>query len=145
MQVTVSFCDGNTHGPVNELAYLHRTGSHVDILTSHIFEQRYQIHFLLVVSSHGGRRRLPHNCDNRTMIHFRIIETIQQVDCAWARGCQTNPDFIGKFCMRSCHECSHLLMSHLHKLKEIQVTLKASQDTIDAIAGVAKNTLDTPG
>ena len=33
-------------------------------------------------------------------------------------------------------------MSHLHKLKEIQVTLKASQDTIDAIAGVAKNTLD---
>src|SRR5581483_780294 len=78
------------------------------------------------------------------MIHFRIIETIKDVDSAWARGCQADADFIGEFGMGCRHECRHLLMPDLHKLKEVQVPLQASENAVDAIARVAKNTLYPP-
>src|SRR5579863_9518518 len=139
-----AFGGSDTHGAVNEVAYLHRAGSHVDVFSCYIFEQRDQVHFLLVVSSHGCSCRLSNNRDDWTMIHFRVVEAIEHMNGAWARGCQTNADLIRELGMGCCHECSRLFVAHLDKLKEVLVALQAAQNAVNPIAGVAKNTLDPP-
>ena len=46
-----------------------------------ILEQTHQIDFLLVISTQRGARLLPNNCHHAGVIHFGVIESVEQMNC----------------------------------------------------------------
>src|SRR5207248_5347267 len=139
---TLGFSDA--HCTVNQVAYLYRIHSCVDILACDIFEQRLEVNLLLVVAANGRARRLANNRHNGLMIHFGIVQTIEQVNCARSRGRQADTDLSCKLGVSGCHERCHLFMAHLHKLEQVFIALQAAQDAVNAVARIAIDAFNTP-
>ena len=81
-----------------------------------IFEQRRQIHFLLIISAHSLARRLADNRDDGLMIHFRVVKSVEQMNRARPGRGETNADFAGEFRMAARHERGHFLVARLNEI-----------------------------
>src|SRR5215467_2055371 len=68
----------NTKSAIYKMADLGRLSTHVYIFMRHIFEQREKIYFLLVIAADTSSSLLPYYCYNGLMVHFCIIQSIQE-------------------------------------------------------------------
>jgi len=78
------FSEGNAHGAVDQLPNLRRRGRHLHEGVGHVFEQRDQIHLLLVLAAEGRAILLSHDGHDRLVIHLSVVEAIEQMDGPWA-------------------------------------------------------------
>ena len=99
---------------------------------------------MLVVATNGRARRLANNRHNGLVIHFGIVQTIEQVNCARSGSRQADTDLSCKLGVSGCHERCHLFMAHLHKLEQVFIALQATQDAIDTIAWISIDAFNTP-
>ena len=59
----------------------------IDIFAGHILKERLEIDLLLIVAADGGGRRLADDGDHRLVIHFGVVEPVEQMNRAGpARG-----------------------------------------------------------
>ena len=115
----------NAHGAVDQVSHLRRNAGSGHEVGSHILEQGLQIDLLLVVRADGGACLLPDDGDNRHVIHLRVVQPGQQMDCARAGGCVAEADLAGEFGVTRGHEGSHLLVAHLHIMHGVPLPVRA--------------------
>jgi hypothetical protein len=109
-----------------------------------VFEQRLQVHFLLVVAAERGTRLLAHDGHHGHVVHLRVVQAIEGVDCP-RPGCgQTHADLTGELGMRAGHEGRHFLVAHTNVFETVCSSPQGAHDAVDAIARVTKNALDLP-
>src|SRR5437016_3018171 len=78
-----AFGFGNTHGTINQMADLHWATCQRNVFIRHVFEERDQIDLLLIITSDGRTCCLTNNRYHWLVIHFGIIESVQQVNGSW--------------------------------------------------------------
>ena len=88
---------GDPNGAIDEMTHLARHTGHCHEVCRYVFEQRRQIHFLLVVCTKRTAGLLSDDGNDRHMIHLRIIKTVQQVNRTGTGGRVTKPDLAGEF------------------------------------------------
>ena len=121
-----------------------RARRHVHVFVRDIFEQSDKIDLLLIITAEGSACLLPDNRDNRGMVHFRIVKSVEQMNRAGAGGGQTNTDFAGELGMPAGHECSHFLMPHLHVIHRVAGAVDRTDDAVNAVAGISVNATNAP-
>ena len=117
MHVGGALGGGDPHGAVDEMPDLRRLHRHVHVLMADVLEQDGQVDFLLVVAAQPGARLLADDRHDRLMIELGVVQTVEQMDRARARGRQAHPDLTGEFGVRAGHERRHLLVAGLHELE----------------------------
>src|SRR5215208_5666748 len=100
-----------------------------------------QVNLLLIVGAERRTRRLTDDRDDRLVVHFRVIETIEQMDGARTGRCQAYADLTAELRMPACHERAHLLMPSLYEPDAILRAFECAHESVDAITGV---TVDSP-
>ena len=129
---------------VDQMTHLLRRAAHVDVFASHVLEQRDQVDFLLVVAAERRPLLLTHDRDHRLMVELGVVEAVQKMDRARARGRHADAGLAGELGMRAGHEGRDLLMRHLDELEAILRAVEGAQDAVDAIPGIAVDPLRPP-
>ena len=114
------------------------------VFAGHIFEQRLQIDFLLILAADGGGGRLPDDGDDRLVVHLGVVQAVEQVDRARPAGGHADADRAGELGVRARHERRQLFVPGLDEARLVPVLAQAREDAVDAVAGVAVDALDAP-
>src|SRR5207245_4173353 len=77
------------------------------------------------------------------VVHLRVVEAVQQMDRARTRGGEADADLAGELGLRARHEGRELLVARLDEF-HLVVAPERAHDAVDAIAGVAVDTLNAP-
>jgi hypothetical protein len=121
---------------------LDMTGAqHLLVINGDIFEQRQQIDFLLITRADQVVIGLAGQSQDWSPIQFRVIESIQKMDCARPRGGETDTQASSEFRITTGHERGSLFMAHLNKP---DVLLAGAESAIKAIPGHSKDHRNTP-
>ena len=75
-----------------------------------------QVDLLLIVAAQRRARLLADDGDDRLVVHLGVVEAVEEVDGARARGRQADADLAGEFRVRAGHEGGHLLVADLDEL-----------------------------
>ena len=81
------------------------TGDGHAVFAGDIFEKILKVDFLLIAASERGGGGLSDDRDDGLMVEFRVVETVEQMDCAGAAGREADADGAGEFRMGAGHEC----------------------------------------
>ena len=76
------------------------------------------------------------------MIELCVVEAVEQVDGAGARGGHANPDLAGQLCVRGGPEGRELLVADLDELDPIPELGEGPHELEDAVAGVPLDPID---
>ena len=134
----------DAEGAVDEVAYLRRLRRKVHVLAGDVLEQRDQVDLLLVVPAHRDAVLLAHDRDDRLVVHLRVVEAVEKVDRAGARGCDADADLARELRVRARHERAQLLVARLDELDAPRVAAEGAHQAVDAVAGVREDALDPP-
>ena len=118
---------------------------YVHVLAGHVLEQRDQVDLLLIVAAERGALLLADDRDHRLMVELGVVEAVQEVDRAGARGRHADAGLAGELGVGAGHEGRDLLVRHLDELEPVLVPLERAEDAVDAVARVAVDALDAPG
>jgi hypothetical protein len=99
---------------------------------------------LLIVAADRRRRRLADDCHNRHVIELCVIETVQQMNRARPRRCETHTDLARKFRVRAGHKRGHFFVPDLDELDFPIEPSEGSHNSVDAVARIAENPADPP-
>ncbi len=69
--------EGDAHRTIDEVAHLLRHDCGVNELARDILEERFKIHFLLVVAADRRARLLPDDCQHGLMVQLRVVKTVE--------------------------------------------------------------------
>jgi hypothetical protein len=81
------------------------------------------------------------------MVHFGVVETVQQMDRARPGSGQAHADFAREFRVTARHECRHFLVARLNEFDAMRIFLSALQrahDAVYSISGVSENPFYSP-
>ena len=67
-------------------------GRHLAVLVRDVLEQRLQVDLLLVVAAERHARLLADDREHRLVVELRVVEAVQEVDRAGARGREADAD-----------------------------------------------------
>ena len=128
---------GDLHSAVDQMARLRRRHAGLDELRGDVLEQRVEVDLLLVVRPQRGRLLLADQRDDRLVVELRVVEAVEQVNRPGPRGRHADADLAGQLGVRAGGEGGDLLVARLHELDLLTVLVKAPQNAVDAIAGIA--------
>ena len=123
---------------------LRRVGCHVDVLVRNVLEERRQVDLLLIVAAERGHRLLADDRDYGLVVELGVVQAVEQVDRARARGGDANPDLAGELRVTAGHERRHLLVADLDELRIAAGTVEGAEEGVDPVAGVAVDPVDAP-
>ncbi len=135
---------GNAHRAVDAVPDLRRLRRGHHVVAGHVLEQRLQVDLLLVVRADRGARLLAHDGDHRHVVHLRVVQPGQQVDCPRSRGRVAQPDLAGELGVRRRHEGGHLLVADLDVRHAGLRPLQRKIEAADAVARIAEHPLQAP-
>src|SRR5437868_14117334 len=138
-----SFVVSDPDRAVDQMTHLCRDTRKRDILAD-LFKQVLEIDFLLITRPQSGSRLLTNELNHGNVIHFGVVQSVQEMDRAWAGGRVAKPDLAGKLRMRRGHERGHLLMADLNVLHPVLGLLKRDVEASDSVAGVAVDPSQSP-
>jgi hypothetical protein len=92
-----------------------------------------------VVKLHAG------NCKNGLLVHFCVVETVEEMDAARTGRRQANTEPSGEFCVSASHECGRFLVPNMNKANLFLGFAEGFHDAIDAVARQTKDGINTPG
>ena len=114
------------------------------VVRGHVLEQRLQIHLLLVAAAHRAARGLADDGDDRHVIEFRVVETVEQVDRAGARSRGAHSHLTTELRVAGGLERGHLLVPALYEPRGVVGSPECGDQAVDAVPGVTENLFDTP-
>src|SRR6185437_3517645 len=85
------------------------------------------------------------DCQHRLMVHLRVVEAVQQVNGAGARGGEADSEIAGEFGVAARHKGGHLFVPHLNEFELVARPVECPDQTVDPVARKAKDALDPPG
>jgi hypothetical protein len=97
------------------------------------------------MAAQRSTRLLSDNRQHRLMIHLRVVEAIQRVDGAWARGGQAYTEIAGEFRVAIGHKRGLLLVLHLDEIELVASAIERADEAVDAVTGISKDALYPPG
>jgi hypothetical protein len=115
-----------------------------EVLARHILEQRLQVDLLLVGAAHRAALGLPDDGDDRHVVEFGVVQTVQQVDRARAGGGQADADLARELRVPDGLQRAHLLVPRLDERRRVVGLAERGDDAVDAVAGVGEDLLDPP-
>ena len=106
-----------------------------------------EVDLLLVVAAEPGPRLLADDRHHRLVVELGVVEAVEQVDRAGARGGHADADLAGELGVGAGHERGHLLVADLDELGPLAVARarERAQDAVDPVAGIAVDAPDAPG
>ena len=135
----------HAHGAVDQVTDLGGRAGLLHERARHVLEHADQVDFLLIVAAERRTGLLPGNRKDRNVIHPRVVHAGDQMRCTGARGGDANAKLAGELGIGRRHERSHFLMARLNELDLVCPEAgKATQQPVDAVAGVAEYPPDTP-
>ena len=99
---------------------------------------------LLIFRSELGRRLDPGNGQDRGVVELGVIQPVDEVQAAWARGRQADPEAPGRLRVAGRHERGRLFVMDQEEPDPVLVTAKPLHDAVDAIAGKAEYRIHAP-
>jgi len=129
-QIGDTFYVGATHDPLVEMSHVDEQLVECDVLLG---ERAYEVAVLQTSDS-----------QNRRMVHLRIIETIQQMNAARARGCDAHANAPGEFCIGTGHESRCLFVPDLNKPDAVLVRSQRFEYAVYAVARITINPTHAP-
>ena len=87
---------------------------------------------------------VPRNRQHGLAVALSVIESIEQMDTAWARSRQTDAETPGVFGISHGGKCCCFLVADLNELDLFLVCAQGLEDAVDAVAGKAEDGIDTP-
>ena len=78
--------------PVQHVGQLLGNRDHLHVLAGDVLEQAEQVDFLLVGAAHGAAAGLPDDRDHRDVVELGVVQAVEQVDRARARGRHADAD-----------------------------------------------------
>jgi hypothetical protein len=112
-------------------------------LRGHVLEQDVQVDLLLVVRAEREGLLLADDGHHRLVVELGVVEPVQQMDGARARGRHADPDLAGELGVGAGAERGDLLVPGLDELDLSAVLVEAAEDPVDAVAGIAVHPADT--
>src|SRR5215210_4298202 len=135
---------GGAESAVDDVARLRGVGELLDV-AGHVREQGLQVDLLLVAAAERRSRLLADDRDDRLVVELRVVEAVQEVDRAWARGRDADARLPGELRVTGGHERTHLLMAGLHPLDPLAgLAIEREDDAVDAVAWIAEDAADAP-
>ena len=81
---------------------------------------------------------------DRLVVELGVIEPVEQVDGARARGGHADADLPGELGVPARHECGHLLVARLYEPQPVLVPSESAEDPVDAVAWEPVDAADPP-
>jgi hypothetical protein len=119
---------------VRDLAGRHRD---LDVVARDVLEERAEVDLLLVARAQREALLLTDDRDHRLMVELGVVEPVEEVDRARPGGREADPDLAAELGVGARHERRELLMGGLDELDLLAVLVKAAEDPVDAVAGIA--------
>ena len=123
---------------------------HLHVLVRDVLEQALEVDLLLVVAAHAGPRLLADDRQHRLVVELGVVEPVQEMNRAGARGRQADAELAGELGVRAGHERRHLLVADLDELRAGRTLVsvarapEGAQDPVDPVARIAVDALDAP-
>ena len=92
MQVTRALGERDADRAVDEVADLRRVDAICDVLAATSLNSDWQVDLLLVVRAERGARLLADDRDHRLVVELGVVEAVEQMDRAGARGRDADAD-----------------------------------------------------
>ena len=86
------------------------------VLVRDVLEEIREVDLLLVAAAERCHGLLADDGDDRLVVELRVVQTVQEVDRAGARGGDADADLAGELRMAAGHERGHLLVANLDEL-----------------------------
>src|SRR4029453_5020173 len=117
----------------------------LDVLRD-VLEQDREGDLLLVVRAERGALLLAHDRYDRDVVELRVVEAVEEVDRAWTRGRNADPERVGAGELRVAarHEGGHLLVAGLDEVGIAVSPVERAEEGVDPVAGVAVDAVDAP-
>src|SRR6185312_11851206 len=108
-----------------------------------VLEEDLEVDLLLVVGPDRMALLLADDGQHRLVVELGVVEAVDQMHGARARGGYAGPDLAGELGLGTGHEGGHLLVPGLgeHRLFHL---LPGPDEAVDAVPGVAEDPLDAP-
>ncbi len=139
-----SLVERDPHRAVDQMADLRRLHRHVHVLVCDVLEERLQVDLLLVVAAERRARLLADDRDDRLMVELRVVEAVQKMDRARARGRHADAHLARPLGVTARHERGHLLVPDLDELGLAFRAVERAEERVDAVARVAVDAVDAP-
>ena len=134
----------NPHGAVDQMAHLFGSHRSMDILMRDVLEQRVKVDLLLIAPADCRSGGLADDRDDRLVIHLGVVEAVEKMDGAGARGGEADTDFASELRMTTRHEGAHLLVARLDELDAIPRAFERAHEAIDPVSGIAVDAPHAP-
>lgn len=142
----VSHASGSQSCADREIGHAFHMGSAHDslVVDRHIHEELIQCYVLL--GKRTNQIAVLKSCDrkNRSMIHLRVVEPIQEMNTAGTGGGNTHPELAREFRVGARHKGSSLFMPHVNESYPLLLLAERLEDSIDAIAWKTEYGVDPP-
>ena len=129
-------------GAVDQVRDLPRRHRDLDELARDVLEQRAEVDLLLVAGAERQALLLADDRDDRLMVELGVVEPVEEVDRARPGGREADADVAAELRVRAGHERRQFLVRGLDELDRVAVLVKAAEDPVDAVAGIAVDTAD---
>jgi hypothetical protein len=136
--------EGDAKSTVDEVPHLPRRHGRLDVGARDILEEAVEVDLLLIRAAHGQTRRLSNDGHDRLMIEFRVVESVEEVNGAGTGGGDADAGLARELGVCAGHEGGHLLVPDLDEGDGVLGTVQRAEEAVDAIAGIAIDTADTP-
>ena len=138
---------GDPNCAIHQMPDLRRMCSLLDVFIGDVFEKGNQIHLLLITPAYGLSRGLADDGDHGGMVHFGVVKSIEQMNCARTGGGKTDAHLSCEFGVGAGHEGRHFFMPRLNEFDSVGVSFRAlerAHDPVDPIAWITKYSFDSP-
>jgi hypothetical protein len=121
-----------------------RSAHHPLVVTSDIHEDLVQLDVLLRKRARHIAVLHPGNCQNRLLVHLRVIKPVQQMNPARPRGRKTNTKPPRELGISAGHERSRLLMPHVNEANLVLRFAQRFHHAVDTVAGKPEDRIHAP-
>ena len=109
-----------------------------------VLEQDLEVDLLLVVRAERHALLLADDREDGMMVELRVVEAVQQVDRAGARGRDADADLAGELRVPARHERRHLLVPRLDELRVAFRAVERPEESVDPVARIAVDAVNAP-
>jgi len=131
-------------GPVDQMPRLPGHHARLDEVRCDVLVQRVRVDLLLERRPQPDALLLTEDRHHRLVVELGVVEPVEQVDRAPARGGHRAPDLAGELGVGGRHERRHLLVAGLDQLRVPIGAVQRSEHRVDPIAGIAVDAVDAP-
>ena len=114
------------------------------IVVADVLEQGAEIDLLLVGAPQRGPARLADDGHDRHVVEQGVIQAVEQVDRAGARGGRAHADLARELGVSDRLEGGHLLVAGLDERRLVPGPAPGGQQPVDPVPGVREHPLDAP-